>query len=69
MFIAYAQGSRYNFFTMEIKFNLEKAIQIAKKAHEKQVDKIGESYIKHPLAVMDMKKGEDAKIVAVAGTP
>jgi (p)ppGpp synthase/HD superfamily hydrolase len=44
---------------------LEKAIQIAAKAHEGQTDKVGEHYILHPLRVM-LKFDTDAeRIVAV----
>jgi hypothetical protein len=44
---------------------IEKAIQIAARAHEGQVDKQGLPYILHPLRVMDGVEGLDAKIVAV----
>ena len=33
---------------------LNKAIEIATKAHEEQVDKAGQPYISHPLRVMAM---------------
>jgi (p)ppGpp synthase/HD superfamily hydrolase len=45
--------------------SIEKAIQIAARAHEGQVDKQGLPYILHPLRVMDGVEGLDAKIVAV----
>lgn len=49
-----------------IKVNLlEKAITIATKAHEGQVDKGGNQYILHPLAVMMKCNEYDEKIVAV----
>jgi (p)ppGpp synthase/HD superfamily hydrolase len=44
---------------------LEKAILIAVKAHQGQVDKGGHPYILHPLAVMNRVKSSDAKIIAV----
>jgi hypothetical protein len=44
---------------------IEKAIQIAARAHEGQVDKQGLPYILHPLRVMDGVEGLDAKIVAI----
>ena len=45
--------------------SIEKAIQIAARAHEGQVDKQGLPYILHPLRVMDGVEGLDSKIVAV----
>lgn len=44
---------------------LEKAIQIATKAHEGQTDKGGNSYILHPLRLMDNVNSIEEKIVAV----
>jgi (p)ppGpp synthase/HD superfamily hydrolase len=44
---------------------IEKALQIAAKAHEGQRDKEGLPYILHPLRVMAAVTGEDAQIVAV----
>ncbi|MCH5584512.1 GTP pyrophosphokinase [Shimazuella sp. AN120528] len=44
---------------------LEKAILIAVKAHAGQIDKGGQAYILHPLAVMSRVSSTDAKIVAV----
>ena len=44
---------------------IEKALQIAAKAHEGQKDKSGEPYILHPLRAMMSVKGEEAQIVAV----
>jgi len=44
---------------------IEKALQIAAKAHEGQVDKEGLPYILHPLRVMNSVEGESARIVAV----
>jgi hypothetical protein len=45
--------------------NIEKALQIAAKAHEGQKDKEGLPYILHPLRAMMLVKGEEAQIVAV----
>ena len=47
------------------KFSLEFATAIAESAHEGQVDKNDVPYIFHPLGVMDMVQGEDAKTVAL----
>ena len=44
---------------------LERAIEIATKAHQGQFDKAGRDYIGHPLRVMEMGKTEDEKIVGV----
>jgi hypothetical protein len=44
---------------------IEKALQIAARAHDGQVDKQGLPYILHPLRVMDGVEGLEAKIVAV----
>ncbi len=44
---------------------LERAIEIATKAHEGQVDKAGNAYIGHPLRVMAMGKNEQEKIAGV----
>jgi (p)ppGpp synthase/HD superfamily hydrolase len=44
---------------------LEKALLIATKAHEGQVDKAGESYILHPIRVMLKMSEEYDKIIAV----
>jgi (p)ppGpp synthase/HD superfamily hydrolase len=45
--------------------SIEKALQIAAKAHEGQKDKEGLPYILHPLRVMQRVEGEQAQIVAV----
>jgi (p)ppGpp synthase/HD superfamily hydrolase len=45
--------------------NIEKALQIAAKAHEGQKDKEGLPYILHSLRVMMSVQGEEAQIVAV----
>jgi (p)ppGpp synthase/HD superfamily hydrolase len=44
---------------------IEKALQIAAKAHEGQTEKDGQPYILHPLRVMNSVEGEEAKIAAV----
>lgn len=44
---------------------IEKALQIAAKAHEGQKDKEGLPYILHPLRAMMAVQGEEAQIVAV----
>src|SRR4051812_35759229 len=44
---------------------IEKALQIAAKAHEGQRDKEGLPYILHPLRVMSLVQGEDAQVVAI----
>lgn len=44
---------------------LNKAIEIATKAHENQKDKAGVDYIYHPLRVSEMCEKMDEKIVAV----
>jgi (p)ppGpp synthase/HD superfamily hydrolase len=45
--------------------SIEKALQIACRAHEGQKDKNGQPYILHPLRVMNAVEDEPAKIVAV----
>ncbi|HZV07357.1 MAG TPA: HD domain-containing protein [Gemmataceae bacterium] len=45
--------------------NIEKALQIAAKAHEGQTDKDGQPYILHPLRVMQRVEGMEAQIVAI----
>ncbi|MCG7407382.1 GTP pyrophosphokinase [Paenibacillus sp. ACRRX] len=45
--------------------NISKAIILATKAHDGQVDKGGNPYILHPLRVMLKMKSEEEKIVAV----
>jgi hypothetical protein len=44
---------------------IDRALQIAAKAHDGQKDKDGQSYILHPLRVMNSVEGEEARIVAV----
>jgi GTP pyrophosphokinase len=45
--------------------SLEKALEIALCAHDGQEDKAGESYIKHPIRVMQSVDGEPAEKVAL----
>lgn len=42
-----------------------KALLLATKAHAGQVDKAGKPYLLHPIAVADMLKAEEEKIVAL----
>lgn len=44
---------------------LEKAISIAARAHEGQVDKAGDPYVLHPLRLMLRMNGPSARIAAV----
>jgi hypothetical protein len=44
---------------------LDRAVQIASQAHAGQLDKQGQPYITHPLAVMARVHDHDAKVVAV----
>ena len=44
---------------------LEKAIELAARAHAGQVDKAGEPYILHPLRLMLSVTGENERITAV----
>lgn len=44
---------------------LERAIEIAAKAHTGQIDKAGQPYILHPIQVMLRVTGAEARIVAV----
>ncbi|MEG4206606.1 GTP pyrophosphokinase [Microcoleus sp. Pol7_A1] len=60
-----------NFFTMLSNMNfdyellLQRAIAIAAKAHDGQVDKAGNPYLDHPLFVMENVNSLEQKIVAV----
>lgn len=45
--------------------NLERAMEIAAKAHAGVIDKAGGPYILHPLRVMMKAEPMEAKIVAV----
>ncbi len=44
---------------------IDKALQVAARAHEGQKDKNGQPYILHPLRVMSAVDGETTKVVAV----
>lgn len=44
---------------------LQRAIDIARRAHEGQVDKAGAPYIEHPLRVMRALEAPEAKIAGV----
>ncbi|HEY0449090.1 HD domain-containing protein [Actinophytocola sp.] len=46
-------------------FTLDEAIQLARRAHEGQLDKSGRPYIAHPLRVMGSLKGEHERMTAV----
>ena len=45
--------------------DLERAIEMAVEAHEGERDKAGETYIRHPLRVMEAVETEEARIAAV----
>lgn len=45
--------------------SIEKAMEVAKKAHSGQKDKAGVEYILHPIAVAGMLETEQEKIVAL----
>jgi len=45
--------------------DLERAVDIAVDAHEGQTDKAGETYIRHPLRVMEAMDSETERVVAV----
>jgi (p)ppGpp synthase/HD superfamily hydrolase len=46
-------------------FTLDEAIQVARRAHEGQLDKSGRPYIGHPLRVMGKLRGEHERMAAV----
>ena len=46
-------------------FTLDDAIQLARRAHEGQLDKSGRPYIAHPLRVMGHVKSEHERMTAV----
>lgn len=46
-------------------FTLDDAIQVARRAHEGQLDKSGRPYIAHPLRVMGHLKDEHHRMTAV----
>ncbi len=45
--------------------DLNRAVEIATRAHEGQTDKVGRPYIGHPLRVMAMGETEEERIVGV----
>ncbi|WP_210408220.1 HD domain-containing protein [Allokutzneria sp. NRRL B-24872] len=49
----------------EPSFTLDTAIALATRAHEGQLDKAGQPYIKHPLRVMDNVEGTAHRMAAV----
>ena len=53
------------FYKMFLKIILDRAKEIAKVAHEGQVDKAGKPYIEHPMRVMKMGKSREEKIAGV----
>lgn len=44
---------------------IDKALQLATKAHKGQIDKGGNPYISHPIAVSMMMRSGDEKVVAL----
>ena len=54
-----------SFYKMFLKIILDRAREIAKAAHEGQVDKAGKPYIEHPMRVMKMGKTVEEKIAGV----
>jgi (p)ppGpp synthase/HD superfamily hydrolase len=46
-------------------FTLDEAIQVARRAHEGQLDKSGRPYIAHPLRVMGKLRDEHERMAAV----
>jgi len=48
-----------------MRFTLDEAIQLARRAHEGQLDKSGRPYIAHPLRVMGKVSGEHERMAAV----
>ncbi len=46
-------------------YQIEKAFQLASKAHKGQIDRYGKAYIFHPLRVMMKMETEKEKIVAI----
>ena len=53
------------FYKMFLKIILDRAKEIARAAHEGQVDKAGKPYIEHPLRVMKMGKSMEEKIAGI----
>ena len=54
-----------SFYKMFLKIILDRAKEIAKAAHEGQVDKAEKPYIEHPMRVMKMGKTMEEKIAGV----
>ena len=54
-----------SFYKMFLKIIHDRAKEIAKAAHEGQVDKAGKPYIEHPMRVMKMGKTVEEKIAGV----
>lgn len=50
---------------MKRTFTLDDAIQVARRAHEGQLDKSGRPYIAHPLRVMGALRDEHERMAAV----
>ena len=50
---------------MKRTFTLDDAIQVARRAHEGQLDKSGRPYISHPLRVMGALRDEHERMAAV----
>jgi (p)ppGpp synthase/HD superfamily hydrolase len=50
---------------MKRTFTLDDAIQVARRAHEGQLDKSGRPYIGHPLRVMGALRDEQERMAAV----
>lgn len=50
---------------MPVTFTVDDAIQLARRAHEGQLDKSGRPYIGHPLRVMGHLRGEHERMTAV----
>jgi (p)ppGpp synthase/HD superfamily hydrolase len=50
---------------MKRTFTLDEAIQVARRAHEGQLDKSGRPYIAHPLRVMGSLRGEHERMAGV----
>lgn len=50
---------------MKRTFTLDHAIQVARRAHEGQLDKSGRPYIAHPLRVMGALRDEHERMAAV----
>ena len=48
-----------------MKFTLDEAIQVARRAHEGQLDQSGRPYISHPLRVMGSLRDEHERMAAV----